>query len=465
MARNLARSTEVYASTLTKAAILAGGAAAPGNTFEVKVLDGYSYSQDTATQEIGINEAGSAPVRGTRGFNTALNPVDVSISTYVRSYLVSGPLGDSGEKILWCSALGTATGFTNSPDTPANSATFDSTTTTMTFGLATSNSNELLDLTLIFKLDNTCYVVEDFNVSTAEVDFSIDGIATINWSGFGSTLTESEAMFDEMSDWADTVDYTGQPATTSSTFIRNKLSTLVLTDNQGVKDTGDDEGAIAAGGVTLQVIDTDINITTALEYVGGRIYNTTRTQWASIVAHDTGAASTVTVSSAEVITTWVNTDVIDLFLPTNHSQIEYSIPITGATFTLENNFTYLTPEELATVNTPLAGFAGNRVTSGSFTAYLNTGATGSAGLLQDLLAKSTEVSNEYTLTFQMGGTTSSNPRVYFNIPYAQISIPTTAVEDVLSTEITFTAQPWDTANDVANFEGTNEMTIVYTPAV
>jgi len=453
MARSLARDTKLYASTLTRTALEAGSAST-ADTFEVKVLDGYSFSQDLTNQEISINEAGTSPVRGSRTFNTALNPVDVSFSTYIRSFITS-TYGDSGEKILWSSALGTATGFTNSNDAGAG-------TEDMTFGLETSNSNELLALTLIFDLGNTTYVIEDFNISTTEVDFSIDGIATINWSGQGSTLTESENMDTEVATWIAGTDYTAMPTTTSASFIRNKLSTLVLTDNQGVAGTGEQSGTFTSA--ASQVITTDINIVTANEYDGGRIYNTDTTSWATIISHTTGAASTVTVSGADDITAWNAADVLDLHLPGSHAAVSYTIPITGATLTIENNFTYLTPEELAVVNQPLAGFSGSRSTSGTLTAYLNTGAEGSGGLLQDLLVKINEVSNNFTLTFQMGGTTTTNPRVYFNIPYAQIGIPSTGVEDVLTTEITFSAQPWDTGNGIASFEDTNEITVQYLPA-
>jgi len=122
---------------------------------------------------------------------------------------------------------------------------------------------------------------------------------------------------------------------------------------------------------------------------------------------------------------------------------------------------YLTPEELAIVNLPLAGFAGSRVISGSFTAYLNTGAAGTGGLLQELLAKIEEVSNDFELIFHMGGGATATPRVDFTIAHAQISIPTTSVEDIISTEITFTGKPWDVGNDVASFEDTNELVVEY----
>lgn len=465
MARSLARDTKLYASTLTKTALEAGSAS-PADTFEVKVLDGYSFSQDVANQEISINEAGTSPVRGSRTFNTALNPVDVSFSTYVRSFINADTYGDSGEKILWSSALGTSTGFTNSATAGSETApstytrTNSAGTEDLTFGLATSNSNELLTLTLIFDLGNTTYVIEDFNISTTEVDFSIDGIATINWSGQGSTLTESEAMFTEVGTWIADTDYEAMPTTTSATFIRNKLSTLVLTDHSDTPAFAQD----AVDTVTLQVIALNsIDAMTVDAYVGGKIKNSTLVpdQWATIISN---TADTITVSAADDITLWVNTNVVDVYTAEEHAGVDYTIPITGATLTIENNFTYLTPEELAVVNQPLAGFSGSRSTSGSLTAYLNTGAEGTGGLLQDLLVKINEVSNNFTLTFQMGGTTTTNPRVYFNIPYAQVGIPSTGVEDVLTTEITFSAQPWDTTNSIASFEDTNEITVQYLPA-
>ena len=467
MARSLARNTRVYASTLTKTALEAGSAS-PADTFEVKVLDGYSFSQDTTNQEVNVNEAGTTPVRGSRAFNTALNPADVTFSTYVRSFINADTYGDSGEKILWASTMGTATGFTNSAtagsETPANTyaRTNSAGTEDIIFNLTTSNSNELLDLTLVFNLDNTTYVIEDFNVSTAEVDFSIDGIATINWGGQGSIVTESQNMHTEVATWTGGAEFTAMPATTAATFIRNKLSTLVLTDHSETPAQAQD--AIDTGGITGQVITmTSVAALTASEFIGGRIKNSTVSpdEWATIVANTT---DTVTVSDADDITGWSDADVVDLYTNIEHAGVNYNIPITGATLSLENNFTYLTPEELAIVNLPLAGFSGNRITSGTFTAYLNTGAPGSAGLLQDLLEKTNEVSNNFSLTFQMGGTTTTNPRVYFIIPYAQIGIPTTGVEDLLTTEITFTAQPWDTGNSVASFEDTNEITIQYLPA-
>jgi len=60
-------------------------------TYEIQVLDDLSFSQTTAVETIGVNETGAAPIRGQRTFNTALNPVDFSFSTYMRPAEVGSP--------------------------------------------------------------------------------------------------------------------------------------------------------------------------------------------------------------------------------------------------------------------------------------------------------------------------------------------------------------------------------------
>jgi hypothetical protein len=479
MARSLSRNTRLILSTQSPALLIPANCDTT-NTFEVKVLDGYSFSQDTSTQDIGVNEAGAAPVRGSLGFNTALNPVDVSFSTYVRPYVnpydLNATLGNSAdctERALWASAMGTQASWDTSIVTPGAGEVFEAqSASVLTMGLGSSNSNELLKLYLYFVLENITYVVEDFTTSTAEVDFSIDGIATINWSGFGSTLTENEIVHNRITDSGDanfldvsldnTGDYLGVPVTTSSTFLRNKLSTIELKDNSvETVPTLDDDVLVSIASQVITLTGTlSAGDQTAL--IGGRAHNTaataTENPYATIIATTAG---TVTVSAAEDITAWANPDAIDYYAASEHAGVVYIIPVTGATLTLENNMTYLTPEELAVVNTPLAGFTGSRIISGTFNAYLNTGGSGTGGLLQDLLAKTSDISNDFELKFHMGGSSTATPRVNFTIAHAQIGIPSTSVEDIISAEITFTGKPWDTSNDIGSFEDTNELVLSY----
>lgn len=483
MARSLSRNTQLFISTQAGGI---SGTPTTENLFEVKVLDGYSFSQDVANVEIGVNEAGTAPVRGTLAFNTALNPVDVSFSTYVRAYEntldVNGDTAastDCVERPLWASAMGTSASWATVTGTgaAAGEVITAQTSSALTFGLDASNSNELLDLTLYFVLENTTYVVDDFNAATSEVDFSIDGIATINWSGQGSLVTEDK-NFDTAYFAALTAatEYTAVPATTASTFLRNKLSALTL--KQNVTDTPE----YASGTATLLTIaDNTLNfvVADATDFVnaeaalvaagdtmiGGRIYNETTTEYRTIlsitdldtlVVDDSESGQTAQAAS------WSATEECVIYSALSNAPVVYNIPITGATLTLENNFTYLTPEELAIVNKPLAGFAGNRVVSGSLTAYLNSGAEGSGGLLQDMLAKvESSVTNNFELVFKMGGT--SGRRVEYTLPNCQLSVPTTNVEDIISTEISFISKPTtgSAGSEVGSFEATNELSMVY----
>ena len=484
MARSLSRSTRVFVSTLDKDGFNLGAMDAT-NTFEIKVLDGYSFSQDVASTEVGVNEAGTDPVRGTLSFNTALNPVDVSFSTYVRGYNDSG-VGNCVEKILWASAMGDTDGFTASPNADQSIGTYNSTATDITFALGTSNVNELMTLTLFFVLENTTYTVEQFNVSAGEVDFSIDGIAQVNWSGQGSRVNEDDNAHTILKEGgtAQAIDFKAVPATTTTTFLRNKLSTLELVDNDVALDA-----ALSNAGVpneiqtnTPQVDGTTVVALEAFtlgtgfveaDYIGGRIRNVTLdpNEWATIVSIDeTGNTLVVKEDLSADGLDWTAGvgvgDTVKLYAATQNSGIIYSVPITGATLTLENNFTYLTPEELAIVNLPLAGFAGNRVISGSLTAYLDSGAQGSGGLLQDMLAKiEGSVSNNFQLIFHMGAASGVVPSVDFTIAHAQISVPTTSVEDIISTEISFTGKPWDITANVGSFEDTNELEIKYLTAL
>lgn len=128
----------------------------------------------------------------------------------------------------------------------------------------------------------------------------------------------------------------------------------------------------------------------------------------------------------------------------------YRIPITGATVTINNNVTFLTPSTLSEVDVPIGSFTGTFDVSGSFDAYLrNTGGNGTVGseygsaeLLSHMLAGSkNRVTNSSNLVFILGGTAASDPKMYVKIPKAHLAIPTFAVEDIVSTTVEFKGIP------------------------
>jgi hypothetical protein len=441
MARNLTRNTKVYISTQS---VL--GSCTNLNTWEVKVLDGYNFSQATTTEDITIDEAGTTPIRGQKTYNVAVEPVDISMTTYIRPYDNSTPLVDAPERILWASLAGSAfviDGNGNMIDTtPGNGNSVLQTLTDMTVDFEESDANELAKVYIWFHLQNATYRVDEVNISTAEIDFSITDIASIAWSGMGTSITElSSADHTTMAGWTAGTEYTGVPTTTSDSFLRNKLSTMTLYNSRLADNLA--TGADDTGGSATLVQDT--GGFTGIDYTGDWVYILELDDWRQI-STNTDNALTVSPAFDSTITA----------ADTYYVVQGYNIAITGGTMSIENNMNFLTPEELGTVNQPLPGFAQSRAVTGNITAYLNTGTRGSAQLLADLLGDINSVSNTYGLSVAVGGSGSAK-KIELKLDTAQLAIPTINVEDVIATDIAFAGQGSD---DV--IENQDEVVVIYT---
>jgi len=445
MALNLSRSTKLYVSTVTS-----GHSAA--NTFEIPVLDGYSFSQDAATQEVILSEAGATPNRGKKIFNTALNPAALSITTYAKPYFDT--THKAVEAILWEALVGTGpVGGNTKNGADYFEADFEG-----------SNAHELLKLQFYFVLENTTYLVGDVTLNTAEIDFSIDGIASIAWSGQGISVAEAVAPV------------TFLAAPTNASFIKNKLSTMSLTNSatttSGVWDV--DYGTaldgtdlhdlvdatvyvadITVDGGATQTISIDPAATSpvltggtvadvivemnqqldgaTVELVGGDIIITSSTS---------GSAATVLLSDGPVnlLFTSLETGSFSIIgAATDGTGVPkvFNVAITGGSLTVDNGITFLTPEELGKVNTPIGSFTGARSVSGNVTCYLNTGANNSGGLLSDLVSATSTITQEFEMLLKVGG--DAAPRVEYEMNHAHLVIPALVTEDVISLDVSFSA--------------------------
>lgn len=449
MALNLSRNTQVFFSTNNNYTTGTGFTSA--NTQELQVMDGYSLTQNTDAQTIQISEAGVAPVRGQRSFNTALQPVDWEITTYIRPRKASN-IVKADESVLWnalagAQAIGIAkpvasaalattvitytstahgflvgdyvvvAGYTGASEvqyngmfyvnaTAANTFSVDcldvrnsfsdltggtaTPTVTTAVGLATatkaswgeatgfsmaafsgSNVHQLQSFTLIFKIDNTFYRVQNAAIDNATIDFGIDQIAQVKWAGKGTLVTELTG-----SELTTSTAYAN--AATSANFITNKLSTLTF--KAGIRGTG----------------------------------------------------------------------------------TTYSLPITGGNINIQNNLSYLTPALLGIVNTPIGYFTGTRAISGALTAYLRTGSGFAADLLNTLLTNaSTATEPKYKIQVELGGSTNAT-KIEFEMNGAFLQIPTVDVQDVVQTNINFTAEGFsEGANAVYDLERKNELFVKY----
>ena len=121
------------------------------------------------------------------------------------------------------------------------------------------------------------------------------------------------------------------------------------------------------------------------------------------------------------------------------SDEKFTFPVTALSFDYNNNITYLTPEELASLNEPIGQFTGTRAVTGSATMYLRSGDLESAGFLRnianDARTSSAQTSNANLI---VGGTTA--PFVAFQLDAVQFEFPQIATEDVVSMTVNFVAQ-------------------------
>ncbi len=455
MAVNLSRNTRMFFTTKVNATTGVVTDATTGftssNTFEIQILDGYSFSQGTSNQTITLSEAGNTPNRGQRSFNTALNPVDFSFSTYIRPSV--GGTVTANEKALWNALTGSVnldtTGFTltgvsrgttatnvvslvsaaaftgvsvgdalnvtgvtsaadwNAPGIVTALAGSGPYTATVSFAKAPaaasgtsgtgttlkaykgqwaengtsyaytsfvgSNKNQLQKFALLFLVDNVMYAIDNCALNQATIDFGLDAISMIAWTGFGTAVKQLTTL--------NGTNITAASFNASANYITNKLSSTTLVSNIG----GD-------GGTS------------------------------------------------------------------------YSVPLTGGSITINNNIQYVTPSNLGVVNTPIGYFTGTRSISGSLNAYLKTGTAGDTGsLMSAILATSASApETKYKLQFEIGG--SINPvKVEFEMPGCMLQVPTIDIQDVVSTTIGFTAQGSDAvlANQAYDIAATNEAVIRY----
>lgn len=402
---NLQRNTEVFWSTID---LNGGGSAAnmkPTNTWRVEVLAGYAFNQSAANQDITTLESGRNPDRSTQRFNTAVNPVEWSFSTYIRptgmiatdgSDSATGNSKPLSDWFLWQSMLSNTRpasngaensiwendgilhlkqrGYSDNADIVAAS--------NANVSAHTSNFPEMEEYSLYFKVDNVIYQVGQAAINEASIDAAIDGIALTNWSGFGTNLYE----------------------------LTGDTRDIAISVFGGVNNAGTSTSAnatIDAGGAA------------AAHY---HPYGTANVAGSSV----TSAFIKNRLSSIQVVSA------------ASGGAKSYTFPVTGLSWTYTNNATYLTPEELAALNSPIGQFTGSRTVTGNFTAYLRAGSNQSAEFLRDIVTNTATQTTGASANLQIGGTTA--PFVAINMPAVQFDFPSHSIDDVVGITVDFLAQ-------------------------
>lgn len=427
--------------------------AGAGAVWEVPILDGYSFSQSTNTSEITLAEMESTAGisrRGRRMFTDSLAPAEWSFSTYVRPFdskAGSAPTGikaaDSAaevhavEEALWASMFGAdtysaANGFTRATNAVSGPVITPAATET-TILTTESNRSALHAITIYFVMDTAAgnplvYKLPEAVVNEASIDFDVDGIALINWSGFAKEI----------------IDFSG--------------SVLVGTDftpDDGV--TTVDGTTIAAGDL---IFDTD-NANGSALYLAGASDGTDMT---STQAIDEAIRSTKNFIRNRISQVSIDATNTTIF-PGTGGNGEYSLVLTGGNFTISNNITYLVPEELGAVNKPLEHVTGTRTVTGSATCYLtlDDASLGTAGtsrqFFNDLVSTQamSQTVNEFSVVMKVGGANATGtPALNITMPKCHFEVPSHSIEDVISLETSFHALPSDfgSANEITNLKYT-----------
>lgn len=443
MADNLyfSRDTKLFASI--KNVTNGTASATPDACWEIPVLDGFSFSQANNTSEITLSEmesSGGISRRGRRLFNDSLAPAEWSFSTYVRPVKGDGTPyasneGHAVEEVLWANMAGadfynaTADAFESNKfaSDPANTATNEAVSTpgsnTLAIDFSQSNRSVLHTIDLYFVMETNplqpvVYKLESAVVNEATVTFDVDGIATIEWSGFSRNIVDITSSVSVIkSDGSG--DITVLPGTT--------VADTVYID-------GDNDNAFIYGnGAANGVPAIDEGISSTSNFIRNRL--------------------------TQLTIDYQGTSEADLFPGANTDGV-YSLTLTGGSVTISNNIEYLTPEEIGKVNIPLENVTGARTVTGSFTCYMNfdDDVAGNLGTSTQFFNdfKSSKaldiVTNDFNLQFKVGGSTGN--RLEMAMAQAHIEIPVTNIEDVISYEVNFHGLG-------SNISGTDEVTLAY----
>lgn len=249
MAVNLLRNTKVFFTTNLDSSnnVNLTAAFTTANTFEIQVLDGFTFSQNTTTETITLNEAGATPNRGQRAFNTALEPVEFSMSTYMRAKLDTTVKTE--ESVLWNAF---ATGKDQTAGWTAG--------TPSVLSFANSNQHQLQPFGMVLLVDGITYIIDNCALDQASIDFGLDTLATIAWTGRGTKLRQVEGVtYNDGTFTGFAAGSVATPKITDCKYLANKLSVVTLK-----KDINSD---LASDTLDLPITGGNITLANNLTYL------------------------------------------------------------------------------------------------------------------------------------------------------------------------------------------------------
>jgi len=297
-----------------------------------------------------------------------------------------------------------------------------------------SNRSALHPLHFYFVIDTDTsnpivYKLAEAVVNEVSIDFDVEGIATLNWSG----------MAKEVEDMSGSV---------------HVDATLPIGT-----DTTTDGSTVALGDIWLDSDNAQGSAFHILSAVTGNSNACTATQ-----AIDEAITSTNTFIRNRLTSIDITADNKTIFPggSTANGDGKYNLALTGGSFTIANNITYLVPDELGFVNKPLEHVTGARNVTGSATCYLTLSDSDSTSgtsrqFFNDLVSTSamSQVVNKFAVTLKIGGSAQDGTAsLVIQMDNVHFEVPSHSVEDVISLESNFHALPtgFDSANEITNLK-------------
>ena len=275
------------------------GTSAKEALYEIPVLDGFSFSQGTNTSEVTLSEAANSTGGSKRGramFTDSFAPAEWSFSTYMRPTVsgsgsattatdgvTNGQHGGNADKFAIEGPLWAAMSANTYDRATGASSSDKSDYEPNVFNFANSNQVTLGVFDLFFVLGAskdsegntyttgtdgvTVYKLANCSVGSASIDFDIEGLAQIAWSGNGQSIEEVASLETRATDSGNSITGTttlgivNEGISSTSNYIRQKLTDLAISFD--VSASTGTLGALNVDGndVTYNVTLTGGNIT------------------------------------------------------------------------------------------------------------------------------------------------------------------------------------------------------------
>ena len=255
--------------------------------YEIPVLDGFSFSQSTNTSEITLSEEADGTnlnsKRGRAMFNDSFAPAEWSFTTYMRpttsasgdvwasnqhagnakKFAIEGPLWGAMSATTYNLAVG-GTGAPTASSFEPNVFNFQNSNKValgvfdLYFVLGASKDDTPTTYTTSAGGDVTIYKIANCSVGSASIDFDIEGLAQVAWSGQGALLSEVSQLSlaaggtspavsgEEFS----TKGVITEGITSTSNYVRQKLTSMTIAFD-GSASTGTDGTHPAAYSLVL----------------------------------------------------------------------------------------------------------------------------------------------------------------------------------------------------------------------